>query len=948
MTTAWDHPLRASARLPAAMILESHHPDPPSEQRTESTSRNALVEVGHDGLETELHPIRRQPTPMGAHSSMARHGRSPETLVGRQAEQAELDRLLSAARAGTGGALVLVGEPGIGKTVLLRYAADRATGFRVLSCRGVPGETELAFAGLHEMLWPVIDRLDGLPGEQAVALRGALGLGAARGNRMLIGVAVLTLLSELAEQQPLLVVVDDLPLLDAPSRNCLTFVARRTAADPILMLFATHPGAAGSAPGTLPTRIVAGLDEDSAKQLVAQDNPGLSPLRTRRLIDLTAGNPLALRELGRTAVGSLGPAADPRLALGPRLRAAFDAELARLTAVQRTALLVAAAADGADAVVVQQAAQLVGVSAVDWLAAEDSGLMRIADGRIVVRHPLIRAAAYEAATPDERRVAHAALAEVFAARDPDRRAWHLAAAAEQPDEEIAAMLDAVAERAWARGGSTSAAQTLRRAAGLSPDAGAAAVRLSRAARAAWDSGDVETARELLSAADGRADAGVVAAAGGGLAGLLELGQGNPARAQQVLRADAERVDPRFRREIQHAELRAEWATGASLTDRQNDELAARDRDSGAELPPWLLPMLDMVLALGTETHALQLFTSGIERMRADGPISWLGYTLGQRAILNFVLGRWDDATTDAAEALRLAPDFTGRKTVADSQVALGFIAAMRGEETIATEYTAQTLAFSQPRHYLPVTAMAQWCRALSELTAERPDRAYELLDRIATPGDSAHHPTLAVLSAADAIEAAVRSGRADRAQRHLTLLRDHVERTGAAWAAADLACGRAQSASGTVAGNHFAEALDLVPVSRPLATARIRLLYGEWLRRARRRKDAQEQLRSAQRIFEQVDAGPWAARAARELAMTGERPTGEPVGGTPAAPLTAQELQVAKMAATGLTNREIAARLLISPRTVGHHLSNVFPKLGLARREELAKVDFEHGFRLTP
>lgn len=878
---------------------------------------------------------------------MPRQPGATPRLLGRKAEQDRLDQLIAAARDGAGAALVLVGEPGIGKTVLLDYAVARAAGFRVLSCRGVPSETEVAFAALHELLWPVLDRVEGLPAAQASALRGALGLAEPEGGPLLIGVAVLTLLSELAERQPVLAVVDDLHLLDAASRTCLTFVARRTAADPILMLFAAHPGTAGPAQ-SLPLLPVPELDRVSAEQLVAQQNPNLSPLRMRRLLRLTAGNPLALVELSRGAGRELGPAADRRPELGPRLRDAFEVAFRHLTAGQFTALLVAAAEDGGDTAILLSAAHTLGVSDDDWQAALESGLMRAEEGRITVRHPLIRAAVLETANPSARRSAHAALAAVLAGSDPDRSAWHLAEAADKPDETIAVALDAVAERAWARGGLITAARTLRRAAALSPDTASAAFRLSRAARAAWDSGDVETARELLTAAGDRADPEEVSIAGGGLAGMFELGQGNPERARQLLSRDAARVEPRFRAELRHGVTRAEWVVGDPMSRAQLTELAAADRTAGGageSLPPWRLPVADIAMLLGTEVQALALYRDGLERLRTEGPISWLGYTLGQRSWLHFVTGRWDDALTDTAEALRLAVDFTGRKTVADAYLTMAFIAALRGDSAAVGEFAGRVLEFAEPRRYFPSTAAGYWCRGLHALGADRTEDACELFDSIATPGHPAHHPTIEALSAGDAIEAAVRSGRPERAGRYLETLVAQADHTGAAWARADAELGRALLAAGAEADAHFAAAIEIAPVQRPFVHARYRLAYGEWLRRARRRRDAQQQLRAALRVFDGFGALPWAARATRELTMAGDRQA--VTGAAPPALLTAQELQVAKLAATGLTNREIAARLLISPRTVGHHLSSVFQKLGLARREELAGIDFEHGFRLS-
>ncbi|MFE6862933.1 AAA family ATPase [Nocardia sp. NPDC057668] len=871
---------------------------------------------------------------------------TPPHLFGRDRERRELDRLLERARAGAGSALLLVGEPGIGKTALLRYAASRATDFRVLDCRGVPSETELAFAGLHQLLWPVLDRIDALPPAQAAVLRGALGLGGHTGDRLLIGVAVLTLLSELSADRPVLVLIDDLYLLDEPSRNCLRFVSRRIAEESVLMLVATHPGTASETGEPTPSLVIEGLDVHSSEQLIAEHHPTLSPVRSRRLLLLTGGNPLALLELSRDAGSELGPAVNSPLALGPRLRASFDSRLRALPVADRTVALVAAAADGADARTVQQAAALLGVPAEKWPSALDSDLLHLSDGRITVGHPLIRAAVYESADPLARRAAHVALARVYAESDPDRHDWHLAATASGPDESIAAMLDIAAERAGARGGALSAARLHRRAAALSPDTTAAAHRLARAARAAWDGGDIESARELLAAADDRVGAAAVGAAAGGLAGLLELGLGDPERARHMLLRDAGSTAPRFGAELRHLALRASWALRDPLDPGALDEIAARDIADGTDLPPYRLPIAEVAIALGVESHALRQYSDCIERMRTEGPVTWLGYSLCQRAILLCTLGRWDDAIADASEAITLAADFGGLQTPAYGYSTLGLITALRGDTAAAFDLTERSLAFSTPRRYYPITAGAFFARGLGAVGAGRPDDAFEALDPIATPGHFAHHPTLAVLSAADAAEAAVRIGRFDRARGYLDRLIAHAESSGAAWATADSHRVRALLAGDDAAEELFAAALAAAPAERPLARARIQLQFGEWLRRVRRRPEALEQLRPAHNAFQRLGAHPWSERAGREIIMAGDR-TGSTTNPQVIEVLTAQELQVARLAATGLTNREIAARLLISPRTVGNHLSHIFAKLGLAGRGDLGNIDFENGFRLT-
>ncbi|MFB8002622.1 AAA family ATPase [Nocardia sp. NPDC056000] len=881
---------------------------------------------------------------------MPQHTGSAARLYGREREREELDRVLSLARDGKGSAMILVGEPGIGKTTLLRYATAQAADFRVLTCRGVPSETELAFAGLHQLLWPILDRIDELPSAQATVLRGALGLGGHSGDRLLLGVAVLTLLSELAGDRPVLVVIDDLQLLDQPSRNCLRFVSRRIAEEPIAMLVAAHPGTYSETGEPTPVLPIRGLDSASAEQLVAEHNPRLSRARTSTLVRLTDGNPLALMELSRDAGVTLSPAASSHIALGPRLRASFDARLRELPESERIIALIAAADDGADARTVAHAAELLGVTAENFSAALNSELLRPADGRITVDHPLIRAAVYDSADPELRRTVHAALARVYADTDRERHDWHVAATATEPDETIAAMLDDAAERAWGRGGALAAARIYRRAAALSPDTAAAAHRLARAARAAWDGGDTESARELLEAAEDRAGADVVGAAGGGLTGLFELGQGDTARARRLLLRDAESAEPRFADELRHLALRASWALSDPLTASQLGAIAARTVDSGTDLPPSRLPIAEVAIAVGGEAHALRLYRESIERMRTEGPVTWLGYSLGQQAMLEITVGRWDDAIANAIEGLRLSEDFGGRQTPAYCYVAMGFIAALRGDEATALDLTDRALAFARPIRFHPLAADAYWCRALAALGAGRPDDAFELLRTIRAPEHFAHQSTIVVLSAADAAEAAVRLGRFEPAREYLEILTAHAELTTAAWASADAARVRALLATDAEAEALFLEALRIAPTQRPFTYARIQLQFGEWLRRMRRRRAALEQLHLAHNTFERLGARPWAERAEREIVMAGDRTTVGAVrsDSDPATVLTAQELQVARLAATGLTNREIAARLLISPRTVGNHLSHIFSKLGLGGRGDLVNVDFENGFRLIP
>ncbi|MGW1072275.1 AAA family ATPase [Streptomyces sp. NPDC002537] len=406
------------------------------------------------------------------------------TLHGRHQEKKELDRTLQGARESAGAGLVLRGDPGMGKTALLEYATTSADDFTVLACRGTRMESGLAFAALHELLWPVVDRIGTLPPPQAAALRGALGHGGDVADRFLIGAAVLTLLSELAGEQPVLLVVDDVQWLDAPTVECLRFIVRRLRTEPIALLMATHADPAGGPWDQLPALEIGGLDDADASVLA-------------RTVRTAGGNPPALQELP-TAL-DVGPAP-----LGPRLRRAFNSRIGALGPDTRTLLLLAAAEERGERWVLREAATELGVGEAAWAEALRSGLLDPQGDRVRVRHPLVRTAVYEEAPFTERQAAHRALARALAEAGEDAdelRAWHLAYACDGPDEEVAALLAGSADRAWARGGCASAAQILRRAAELSPAAGDAAARLTRGARAAREAGQADAARELLARAE---------------------------------------------------------------------------------------------------------------------------------------------------------------------------------------------------------------------------------------------------------------------------------------------------------------------------------------------------------------------------------------------------------------------------------------------------------------
>ncbi|MCE7002038.1 AAA family ATPase [Kibdelosporangium philippinense] len=862
-----------------------------------------------------------------------------DELYGREAERSTLERMLAVARTGRGSAAVLWGDPGIGKTALLDYATRCADGFRVLTCRGTRLESATAFAALHALLWPVMDRIGNLPSPQATALRAALGLVDAPAQAFLIGAAVLTLLSDLAEEEPVLVVADDAQWLDPPSAECLSFVARRVESERIVLLSTAHDDPAGSVHDR-PVRLhIEGLAEDSARRVIESRGLGLNAARTRTMLQIAQGNPLALRELAGT---ELAPVESGRVPVGPRLRHAFEARIASLPSEVRTLLLIVAAEDCGDLSVVRAVAGTYGVPAEAWDRALGSGLLRLGDGRVELRHPVVRAVVYDQAPADVRREVHRALAEQLSGTDDaDRRAWQLASAAEGPDEDVAALLDVSAARAWLRGGCLASARTLRRAAALSPEPERAAFRLARAARAAWEGGDVESARELLTAAAERTTGPAVAAASGGLEGLIEFVHGDPDRARRLLLRDADDDEA-----LRALASRASWSAGLQEGcpwSKRGVALPSGDGDANA----WMLPPAPLALVWGLGRQAREAYVRAAAELRARGAVTGLAFTVSQSATMGIVSGRWDDAAVDATEALRLAEESGADNAAAQCLNSLVWLAAMRGDEHAATELAERSLRLSRRRKVRALIAATYWHLGVSALGAGKAETALDRLEKMIVPGHDADHPTFAVLAASDAVEAAVRVGRLDQARAHLALLTDWVKRSGARWAEASSYHCQALLAEDAHAEDLFTRALATSDAAdHPFAHARTELLYGEWLRRMRRRAEARVRLAAARETFDRLGARPWADRASQELALCGDRTTGS-AGRDERDLLTPQELRIARLAAESLTNREIAAQLFISPRTVGHHLSRVFAKLGLLTRAELVTVDFENGMRFT-
>ncbi|MFI6935155.1 AAA family ATPase [Streptomyces sp. NPDC050287] len=918
-------------------------------------------------------------------------------LYGRRQEQAALDRILDGARQGCGATMMVWGDPGIGKTALLDYVAESAAAdFTVLRCRGTRLESELAFAALHELLWPVTERISTLPEPQAKALNGALGTSNDVADRFLIGVAALTLFRELAEERPVLIVADDAQWLDEPSAQCLAFAARRLRNEPVVMLLTGHDDPVDGLWEKLTAMEVRELGDEDARLLARAVAPHADEAVIRRTVRAAAGNPLALQELTTSvAAGDISthPLADERIAVGPRLRRAFRARLERMSAPARTALLLAAADHRSDRNTMWQAGVVLGIDVGAWDEAMHSGLLATRpDGRVCFRHQLMGAVVYEEAPAADRQTVHRALASVLTGENADElRPWHLAAAVEaagRPDEEVARLLEESAQRSWARGGCATAARALRRAAKLSPSTDDAARRLAHGARAAWEAGHVDVALGMLERAEGYSSASTVADLSEGLRGLIEFAHGDPETACRQLTRDMDRVaDPGQAFGLGSMALRAAWAAGHGALQREalqrlerrlprgsfpNADLlpllrqwwteegggGADDRDqivapvadiltrlSGST---WILmPPAPLAVAWGIESALHEALRRETDMLRHTDQVTALTQTLAQTVALDIAQGSWTLATANALEGLQVAEGTGDDHLAAQCDAGLGWLAAARGDERTVADVAARFIEVWVPRGVRVFSACAEWNLGMSALFAGRAEEALDLLVRLTEHGHHAAHPTIAVLAAADTAEAALQAGQRATAEEQARLLRRWAERTGAAWATSATHLVHALLASGADTEKQFRLALDVPGArSRPFNHARTRLLYGEWLRRARRRTDARTQLAEAAETFQRLGAAPLLARTRAEQELTGQHLRRDSPARDTAAILTAQELRVARLAARGLTNREIGAQLLISPRTVGHHLANVFPKLGIVSRADLARIDFGDGLHL--
>lgn len=897
-------------------------------------------------------------------------------LVGRETEAAKIDALMAAARSGHSSAVVIRGEAGIGKSALLEHAVDNATGMRVLRAVGVEAEAEYAFGGLHQLLHPFLDRIDALPAQQAAALRTAFDLVDATGeetNRFRVGAATLSLVAALAEEEPVLCVIDDAQWLDRGTSDALLFAARRFHADAVAVLLAVRETAVPYPTPGIGALHVTELSGPDAADLLRAHSPDLTTVVRDRVLREARGNPLAIIELGAAQHGAaahpLGPL-EPLPASG-RVQLAFRAQIGGLDPRTRAALLIAAADGAADLALVLAVGARFGVSVVDLAPAERAHLVVVDGAGVRFRHPLVRAAAYQVPEHHQRLAVHAAFAaELTGPGDPDRRAWHLAAAVTGTDEVVAAELDRTAERALRRGDVMTVSAACDRAARLSTDDAARALRLTRAAQAAWDAGRLDRAARLADEAVSHRPAPALAAEAMFVRAQVEYDRTGPV-------ADAELSLSAARIAIDHAPERAvHMLTEAALVARHTADaaimgeavallrLVAAPPDAPVRLVVDTLigwgelidgrpeiaagPMREMVRAhrveparhdwivagvsailLADDADATAVMTAMVAEARESGALGWLPYVLEFRALLHMFRGELMDARSCLAEGIAVGEELGTTTEIATLRAMSVWVAAVSGDGTAAAADSAAATALG-----LVAGTIAQWGLALADLAAGRLDTALPVLDGICS-GPAVWDVLIRAIP--DHVEAAVRAGDPVAARRHVEILNRWAAHAGPSGVGLALRCRALLDDSGD--DRYFRDAIAAHETAGGrYDLARTRLVYGEWLRRRRRRTDARVQLEAATAALEQMGARPWAARASAELAATGAGTGARPDAADPLQRLTPQEVQVVRMAAAGLSNKEIGAQLYLSPRTVGHHLYRSFQKLGIGKRAELARL----------
>ncbi len=895
-------------------------------------------------------------------------------LLGRGTECRGLDEMIDAVRSGESRVLVVHGSPGVGKSALLEYAEGRATGVRVLRAIGVESEMELAFAALHQLCSPLLDRLEHLPAPQRAALETVFGMREGTPpDRFLVGLAVLSVLSDASEERPLLCVVEDAHWLDRASAQVLGFVARRLLAESIVLLFGTRlpgPELVG-----LPTLEVTGLADAEARTLLKSvTHARLDPHIRDRIVAETKGNPLALLELprGLTATqlaGGLGLLkADT---LPSQIEQSFLNRIQGLPEQTRRLLLVAAAEPVGDPDLVRRAAERLGITLAVGLAGGMDGLLTL-DERVTFRHPLVRSAVYRSATPNDRRAAHLALAEATDPQvDPDRRAWHLASAAAGPDEAVAIQLEQSSGRAQARGGLAAAAAFLQRSVAMSEDTSRRADRALAAAGASLQAGDFEAARGQVDTAERYAGDEWQRACTQLVRGQLAFASGMGGDASPLLFNAARRLEA-FNMDLARETYLTAW--GAAVVAADEGSLLEVSRAIGTLPDPQGAPrLIDQLLSgyallvTGDRPAAisvLQRAVPALAHIEVHDILRWgwvatgLGPSIWDDGVMRSMFALQVQVTRDAGALTDLAlyltslalttawtGDFAGAAllvaeaelvaTAAGSPVTPNGalrLAALRGREEEASALIDATIEQARVGGQGLGLGVAHWSAAVLYNGLAK----YEQAALAARAASQIPEPWISVWALPELVEAAVRVSDGDLAREALERVVDATQPCDTDWALGMSARCRALVNDAANADELYGEAIERLGRTgwRP-ELARAHLLYGEWLRRKGQRVAARTQLRAAYEMFVSIGMEAFAERARRELLATGETVRKRKIADASSDELTAQEKQIALLVRDGFSNPEVGARLFLSARTVEWHLRKIFAKLGISSRKQL-------------
>ena len=917
---------------------------------------------------------------------------SARRLLGRRSECAALDELVASVLAGLSRALVLRGDAGVGKSALLEYLARHALGCGIAKAAGVESEMELAYAGLHQLCAPFLDRVEHLPGPQRDALRTAFGLREGDPpDRFLVGLAVLSLLSDIAEDRPLVCIVDDAQWLDLASAQALAFVARRLGAESVGLVFAVRDPSGEWYFEGLPELAVGGLDDLDARELLATVITGPLDERVRdRIVAETHGNPLALLWLPRgwtpaELAGGFG-LADAPAALSGRIEQSFAERLAPLPPATRLLLVVAAEEPVGDPVLVWRAAAELGIGPDAAAPAVAAGLVELG-AQLRFAHPLVRSAVKRAAAPDERQRVHRALADATDADiDPDRRAWHRAHATAGLDEDVAAELERSAGRARARGGLAAGAAFRERAVELTPDPRRRAQRALLAAKGKHQAGADDAALQLLALAKAGPLDELQQAYAQLLHAQITFAMTRGRDAPPLLLAAAKRLeplDPRLAREtyleafaaalsadrlarggdlreVAAAVLAADWAPSTRACDLLLDGLALLTRHGYVAGAPalkvalrafrderlseedelrWLWLACRIARALADDEAWDELTARHLELARRTGAFSALPVALTDRVLVELFSARIGVAMSLAAESDAVI-EATGSHVTLRTSIVLANWRGRDSEAVALIEARRQDVLRRGEGLWL---AANEWGNAIRYNGLGRYEDALVAAERAAEDAPGLGPP---ILLLAELIEAAARSGQPERATGPLAQLAEVAHAAGTDWALGTHARAAAMLAEGEAVERLYREAIERLSQVRTRATlARAHLLYGEWLRREHRRVDAREQLRLAYTMLSSMGMEAFAERARRELQATGETVRKRTVETLDE--LTPQEVQVARLAADGHTNPEIGAQLFLSPRTVEWHLTKMFGKLGISSRKQLRSALSDVGLPLS-